>query len=263
MGHSLSKIPGNLGNYGVEMSDAFLALTKVMCDLRSRLDKQLSVNFDDDEAREYYKLEEKKANLISKIETWAHKQRAKYQVARRLILECEDHDTKVSIAKKFFSDPDVDKTIETLIREINCHKEEWKLFGDRLQKKYGGRSNAKLATAVFAIAGCLAVAVLVFAHLCPGINWAIATADYALVACTAAGFVSLATVTLSRDEFQRAIKYLENIETRLQDLRAAIQRLGGEHEEGKLCADYPDHCVLILDTLSGHCDRLIDLAQKA
>jgi hypothetical protein len=226
--NDLETIPSNIGKYGA--LDTLLAVTKVMCDLREGLGRELSVNFDDDEAIMYFELDCKKIDLVLKIEAWSRERRFKYTVTRGQINRCHDQAGKVAIIGAFFSDPDLDAAFFLSFKEINNLKEKYQLFGNRLLKKYGNTSKSKLATAVFAVAGCLVVAGLVVSHFIPFFNWAIAPADYALVALAAGLFSSLASVTLSNDEFQRADAYLkENVETRLKNHRTAVQNVREEH----------------------------------
>lgn len=261
---SLDDIPGSIGTYGREMSDAFLAITRVLCDLRRGLDRQLSVLFDDDEAKKFYDLELSKTESISEIEDWVRKQRARYQVARsRLTDPNSSCDEKIAAANQFFSTCGVDEKIDVLVEKLNALRNDYKLFGNRLEAKYANSSKAKLAKGVVALSYSVALGIILLLHFAPGFNFALAPLELLAVSTGATFMGTTAIVALSKDEFQRTEEYLKNVENRLRSLRQALRTLQEEHEKGIHEKGHVENCVKVLDCILMRCDKLIEIADEA
>lgn len=259
---TLNDTPGAIGHYGREVCDTSLALTRVLCGLGEVLDRKLSLLFDDDEARQFYDLELRKTELISEIEKWARKQRAKYQVARSRISDpYSSFDAKIAAAQQVFSDCDLGETIDGLMNKLNRLRNDYTYFGIRLESKYGNKSKAKLAKGVISLGCAIVFSALIIGYFHPGLQFARAPGHLFLVSSLTIGCGTAAALALSKDEFQRTQDYLENVEAHLKSLRNSLKKkeLGKGTDE----ADYPEKSVKNLGCIVEHCDNLIKLADEA
>jgi len=126
--------------YVHETKDVLLVLIRLVCDLREGIHRSLCTEFTDEEAEEFYALEDEKRRIVCAIGRLVRSQKARIDATiDYLKQDTEDNDSKYNLIAETLTQ-DISEEIDAHILSIDKLRTEYEIFGNKMKRRYGEKS---------------------------------------------------------------------------------------------------------------------------
>merc|ERR1712190_384439 len=251
------------------IGDSLLAFGKLVGDLGEKLDKSSVAYMTKEERDEFVKLESDKMSVVGRVKKFIVTEKLRFELMRKEAkVGSQMRDLVRNVTPK-----DHCKTIQDMQKEITDLQTRYDEFKRRLEENIrndGRRAKdvAKRFTGLFAgitgVIGGLVAITFIILHFVPGVNVTLCPVGWTLVAglgVSAAVGGSITFMCLQKSEIERAMQYMQHLQTNLEDLKDSMMRLESENEVIAETKEL-EHFQELNEALMRRCDKIVRICDK-
>lgn len=265
----MNRAPLPFIKYAQNTGDGILGFAGCLDSLTQQMDKRAVAYMTAEEKSTFTHLEKEKMKVVDKIKVFVLKEKMRFQLMQR---EAKVGSTMSDLVRNVRPEAHC-KEISQMQDSLATLQTEYQHFKKELEQhcKEDGRSQK---SSYRFIAGCIggltmfacalgAIAFLII-HFVPGINLTLTPLGWVCVGLCVAGSVAGGTIlacSLQQDEIDRAMAYMNHLQTNVQKLKESMQEL----DAGSTVIEETEqlqHVVEIAESLEARCDQIAQICDE-